>query len=162
MRMRACCGIVILLLSFLLGCDDKEPPVGCRLYPHIYRDHIGASTESDEVYLFFAAGAYEEIAAPLTFGMVESESLTDSIAMELLVYGLSPTEEPEPYIEIRWRSDTLLVWYSSEWPRLGYIDPAGMRLPATPPCPIGYYRIDHVIVFHPPGVVVYPHENLLH
>jgi len=162
MKRRIAVLIGMLAIALLAGCDDGEPLVGCRLYRHIYRDHIGAATGSEEIHLFFAAGSYEELIAPLTFSMVESESLVDSIAMELYVYGVSPTEEPEPCVEIRWRSDTLLVWYSSEWPRLDLIDTAGTRVPATPPCPLGYYRIDHVIVMHPPDIVVYPHEDVLH
>ncbi len=155
-------GIAVLVLAVLAGCDDEENVVGCRLFKHIYSDQIGVATEHDAVHLFFAAGAWEEFVAPLTFRMVESESVTDSIAMELFVYGMSPTEEPNPYVEMEWRSDTLLVWYSSEWPRLQYIDIGAPGVQATPPCPTGYYRIDHVIVFHPSDVVVYPHEDLLH
>jgi hypothetical protein len=155
-------GIVVLVLSVLAGCDNEEKIVGCRLYKHIYTDQIGAASEYDEVHLFFAAGAYEEIVAPLTFSLIESETVADSISMELFVYGVSPTKEPSPYVEMEWRSDTLLVWYSSEWPHLQYIDVEVPGLQATPPCPMGYYRIDHVIVFHPSDVVVYPHEDILH
>ncbi len=161
MKISISIAIAILVIAALTGCDDDEDIVGCKLYTHIYDDQIGAATEYGEIHLFFAAGAYEERFAPLSFSLVESESVTDSISMELFVYGVSPTEEPSPYVAMEWRTDTLLVWYSSEWPRLQYIDIEAPGLQATPPCPTGYYRIDHVVVYHPSDVVVYPHEEIL-
>jgi len=162
MRIPICIAISVLLLIALCGCDDEEDIIGCRLYNHIFTDCIGAGTEHDTVHVFFAAGSYEEWSAPLTFSFYPTSAYTDSIVMNLSVYGISPSKEPAPYTEIEWRSDTLLVWYSGAWPHLNYIDFQSLRAPATPPCPIPYYRIDHVIVIHPEDVVVYPHEEVLH
>jgi hypothetical protein len=162
MRIPTCIAVSVLVLGALCGCDNEENIIGCRLYNHIYEDRVGAGTEYDTVYVFFAAGYYEEFRAPLTFSLIPVTSYADSIVMELSVYGISPSREPEPYTEIEWRSDTLLVWYSGAWPYLDYIDFQGLRAPATPPCPSPYYRIDHVIVFHPADIVVYPHEDVLH
>lgn len=162
MRIPICIAVAVLLLGALCGCDGEENISGCRLYKHIYTDHVGAGTEYDTVYVFFAAGHYEEYSAPLTFSLIPISSYTDSIVMELSVYGVSPTEGPEPYSEIEWRSDTLLVWYSGAWPHLDYIDFQGLRAPGTPPCPEPYYRIDHVNILHPPGMVIYTHEDILH
>jgi hypothetical protein len=162
MRRLICTLLVVLVLGAMCGCDDEENIAGCRLYNHIYKDCVGSGTEHDAVYVFFAAGQFEEYGAPLTFDLVETASFTDSIAMELSVYGVSPTEDPNPHAEIQWRSDTLLIWYSSDYPHLDYIYPSGLPVSATPPCPMGYYRIDHVIVFHPPDIVVYPHEDVLY
>ena len=161
MRISICIAFAVLLLGALCGCDDEENIGGCKLYNHVYTDHVGAGTEYDTVYVFFAADLYEESSAPLTFSFIETSNYTDSIAMELSVYGVSNTEIPEPYTDIRWRSDTLLVWYSGAPSHLDYINFQGLRAPATPPCPIPYYRIDHVIVFHPADIVVYPNADVL-
>ena len=162
MKGALCIAIALVLLGAFWGCEDEEKIIGCRLYSHVYKDIVGAGTELDTVYLFFAAGQPEEFGAPLTFALIEADSYTDSLVMELSVYGVSPTKTPEPFCEIEWRSDTLLVWYSGVSPRFEYIDVPLERVSATPPCPMPYYRIDHVIVLHPPGVVVYPHEDILH
>lgn len=162
MRIPICLVIAVLLIGAVCGCEDEEEIIGCRLYNHIYTDRVGAGTEYDTVYVFFAAGNPEEFLAPLTFSMVEVSSYIDSIIMELSVYGVSATRYPEPFTEIEWRSDTLLVWYSGFGPELDQIDLVGMRVPATPPCPMPWYRIDHVIVLHSPGIVVHPHEEVLH
>ena len=162
MRIPICIALAVLLLGALCGCEDEEDIGGCRLFNHVFTDHVGAGTEYDTVYVFFAAGFYVEYSAPLTFSFLETSSYTDSIVMELSVYGVSSTENPEPCTEIEWRSDTLLVWYSGAPPSFDHIDFQGLRAPATPPCPTPYYRIDHVIVFHPADIVVYMHEDILY
>lgn len=161
MRIPICLTMAVLLLCALCGCEDEEDIVGCKLYNHIFDDYIGVGTEHDTVYVFFAADLYDEYSAPLTFSFWLSSGLIDSIGLDLSVYGVSYTEDPEPYMEIEWRSDTLLVWYSGSPPRFDIIDFQGLRAPATPPCPMPYYRIDHVIIRHPADIVVYPHEEVL-
>ena len=161
MRILVCSAIAFLLFAALYGCEDEEKIIGCKLYNHVYDDYIRVGTEHDTVYVFFAAGNPEEFLAPLTFSMVEVSSYTDTIIMELSVYGVSATKYPEPFTEVEWRSDTLLVWYSGFGSRLDQIDLLDLRVPATPPCPMPWYRIDHVIVLHAPGIVVCPHEEVL-
>lgn len=157
---------IILLLVFMLGaifaCDDKEKIVGCGIRNHIYEDRLFIGTEYDTVYLFIAAGMPQEYIASVTFDVAGADNLTDSMHVYFSVYGRSNTDDPEPYKEFVWRSDTLIIWYSGGWPYLDHLPRQSSQMPLTPPCPPAYYRIDHIDIRHSNDVVIETHEDILY
>jgi hypothetical protein len=157
--------VLILLLATMLigfiGCEDEEKIVGCKYYNHIYRDSFFIGADHDTVHLFIAAGSHEEYLAPVTFELTGTDDYADSMIVHLSVYGVSNEDTPRPHEEVIWRSDTLIIWYSGVCcfsDLMRFRDP---QIPATPPCRLPYYRIDHIDIRHANNVVIEPHEIVL-
>lgn len=154
--------LFVLLVAVIFACDDKEKIVGCNFRNHIYTDRLYIGTEHDTVHLFLAAGAQQEYLAPVTFDLSGTDDFSDSMIVKFSVYGESGSDDPRPYKEIIWRSDTLIIWYSGSCCYSDLMLLRSLHIPSTPPCPVPYYRIDHIDIRHSNDVVVETHEDILY
>ena len=155
--------LLVLFGLFSYSCSDEETIAGCKVYDHVFEDHIGIGElgGTDTVHIFIAAFDDRETTVDIEFIYYEAGWLDDSISVQLNVYGESYENTPYPRSEIVQMSDSFIVWYSAQLFQETYLRCLSRSVLGNAPCIPPYYRADYVTLYHPENVTVVGHEGIV-
>jgi len=150
--------IIIPVVALFLACETEYR---CSQHCLHYHDEMWIEAEVDTIYLFFAAGTGAYNNTPVSFTIENEEESSDSIRLNLIVFGMSYDLPPQPYKEVFWKSDTVYVWYDATKMRPDQFCPQSDRGLLGTTWPEPYYKIDHAYIRVPSNKFVYAHSEVV-